>query len=83
MPREQRILCLAALGPMTAAIKAQRALLGGGIKAEVEALSPTESRRGCAYGVSFPCEKRDHARALFRSAGIPVVQYMQREQKLP
>lgn len=44
---------VAAIGAMTAAIKAQRALAAEGIITEVIALSPEQTRRGCAYGIEF------------------------------
>lgn len=69
---------MAALGNMTTAIKATRALAAKGIFAEVIGLSATETRRGCAYGVSFDCAATDTVRAALKGAGISVSQYMQR-----
>lgn len=71
--------CVAAIGSMTAAIKAQRALLSANISAEVIALAPEETRRGCAYGVEFAATSENAARAVFRAARISVSQYILRD----
>lgn len=68
--------CVAAVGSMTAVIKAQRALLAANISAEVVALAPEETRRGCAYGVEFAAASENAARAAFRAARISVSQYI-------
>lgn len=68
--------CVAALGAMTVAIKAKRALAFAGIKAEVVALAPQQTRRGCAYGVEFSLEEERMARAALRENGISVSQYI-------
>lgn len=70
--------CIAAIGAMTAAVKAQRALLDGGIDAEVIALAPEDTRRGCAYGLEFPCRRQTQARATLRAARISVSQYIEK-----
>ena len=70
--------CRAALGPMSAAIRAERALLEMGILAEVVALEPTETRRGCAFGIEFPCHEEARVRATLRAARITVSQYLKR-----
>ncbi len=70
--------CIAALGPMTAAVKAQRALLSAGIHAEVVALAPEDTRRGCAYGVEFSCNREGEARTALRAARLSVSQYIEK-----
>jgi acetylornithine deacetylase/succinyl-diaminopimelate desuccinylase-like protein len=42
--------CRAALGAMSAAIRAERVLLDVGISAQVVALERAETKRGCAFG---------------------------------
>ena len=69
---------VAAIGSMTAAVKAQRALLAAGIHAEVIALSPHQTRRGCAYGVEFPHVLEHEARAALRDARVSVSQYIEK-----
>ncbi len=70
--------CIAALGSMTAAVKGTRALAARGIFAEVIGLSAGETRRGCAFGISFDCDAIEDVRAALKSAGITVSQYLQR-----
>lgn len=76
-------VCIGALGSLTLAIKAERALLGHGIAAHTESLSPGETRHGCAFGVAFPCTAEREARAILRDAGISITQYLRREAPTP
>lgn len=68
--------CIAAVGQTTAAMKAQRALLSHHISAEVVSLSPARTRRGCAYGVAFPCAEFAAVRRALREESIPVSEYI-------
>lgn len=70
--------CVGAMPSMTAALKASRALTAHGIFAEVISLSAGETKRGCAFGVSFDCDAVDQVRAIFKSNAIAVTQYLQR-----
>ncbi len=70
--------CVAALGGMTTAQKATRALAAQGIFSEVISLSATQTRRGCAFGISFDCDATDRVRAALKGNGISVSQYLQR-----
>lgn len=74
----RRRICIAALGSMTAGVKAQRVLLAAGVPAEVVALAPEDTRRGCAYGLEFPCNKESEARAALHAARIAVSQYIEK-----
>ena len=69
--------CLAAVGGMTAAIKAERALRPLGIQTRISALSPEQTRNGCAFGVEFPCEELARVRRALRAARIPVTEYIE------
>lgn len=69
---------IAAIGSMTAAIKAQRVLLRSGFSAEIVSLSPEETRRGCAYGLSYPIAQDSAVKSTLRNAGIPVSQYLRK-----
>ena len=75
-------VCIAAVGGMTAALKAQHVLLSAGVAAEVLSLSPSQTKRGCAFGVSFPCTALQHARATLREGGVTVSQFIQRKGPL-
>ena len=74
----QHAECIAAIGSMTMAIKAQRALLNQGLAARVVALSPGETKHGCAYGVGFSCALESGVRATLQGAHIAASQFMKR-----
>lgn len=67
---------VAAIGAMTAAIKAQRALAAAGLAAEVIALSPEQTRRGCAYGIEFFEAEERAVRAALAAARIHPSQFI-------
>ena len=69
---------VAAIGSMTAAIKAQRTLAASGIASEVISLSPGETRRGCAYGIEYPARLDASVRSTLRAARISVSQYFRK-----
>ena len=75
---KSRGTCVAAIGSMTAAVGAQSALAANGIESEVVALSPEETRRGCAWGVEFDATLERAARATLHYARISVSQYFRR-----
>lgn len=78
---ESKSICVAAIGSMTLCVKAQRLLLSNGIKGDIISLLPEETRRGCAFGVSFPIAREGEVRALLRRAQIPVSQYFKKEER--
>ncbi len=57
-------MCIASMKTMTAALKGQRALAGGGIKAQIVSLDRTLTKNGCAYGLSYSCEKSREAERI-------------------
>lgn len=79
MSSGHRTKIVAAIGAMTAAIRAQRALQAANLYAEVVALLPTETKKGCAYGVEFWERDESAARAVFRQARIRVSQFLKKE----
>ena len=78
MPYTKNGYCVGALGTMTAALRATRALARYGIFAEVIGLSASETKRGCAYGVSFDCAALDKVRVALKEDGVTVSEYLQR-----
>jgi hypothetical protein len=80
-PYESTEVGVAALGSMTAALKAQRALTAAGLSLTVVSLSPSDTRRGCAYGVEFPLSLEGRVRTALQDARIPVSQYMRKRGK--
>ena len=71
--------CVAAIGSLTLAVKAQNALLSESVRAAVRSLSPGETRGGCAFGVAFPCEEEGKVRAILRREKIGVRQLLRKE----
>lgn len=71
--------CVAAIGSLTLAVKAQNALLSESVRAAVRPLSPGETRGGCAFGVAFPCEEEGKVRAILRREKIGVRQLLRKE----
>lgn len=78
MPYTKNGYCVGALGTMTVALQATRALAKHGIFAEVIGLAASETKRGCAYGISFDCAALDTVRAALKTEEITVSQYLQR-----
>lgn len=78
LPHESEEVGVAAIGSMTAALKAQRALAAAGLSLHVVSLSPTDTRRGCAYGIEYPLSLAQKARAILHGARIPVSQYLKK-----
>ena len=70
--------CIGALGSMTLALKATRALASHGIFAEVIGLTAGETKRGCAFGISFDCGAIDQVRRILKGHDISVSQYLQK-----
>ena len=83
LPASTHSACIAALSSLTLAIKAQRALSASGLGSEVISLSSGQTRRGCAYGLEFPCSHESEVHALLRAARIPVSQYLKKGESPP
>lgn len=60
-------MCIATVRNMTGAMKIRDALVRSGIKAEIVSVDVSLTRRGCAYGVSFPCEKEAQVKRILAS----------------
>lgn len=83
MNPDSALTCIAAIGSMTLCMKAQRILAASGIRARVVSLSPEETKRGCAFGISFPVNTQVAAAAQLNRAGIPVSEYFTKEIRIP
>ena len=60
------MICVSAKKSMTHAVKAKRVLQTSGIRCEIVNLDGSVTKRGCAYGVSFPCEMTDRVQAILK-----------------
>lgn len=69
---DERKDCVAVIGSMTQAMKAQRALANAAIFAGVEKVDSSMTRRGCAYAVSYACNQEANVREVLRNAGIRI-----------
>lgn len=70
-------ICTAAIGSLTNAIKAQRALSEAEIEGTIVKLDASMTRKGCAYGVEFRCERIKAVRAVMNAENINVSNYFQ------
>lgn len=60
------MICISAKKSMTHAVKARRVLESAGIRCEIVNIDSSVTKRGCAYGVSFPCDMKDRVQSLLR-----------------
>ena len=51
---------------MTHAVKARRVLAASGIQCEIVNIDSSVTKRGCAYGVTFPCEMKNRVQSVLR-----------------
>ncbi len=65
-----RGMCTIKTGSMTYAIKARRALAAEGINVRVLKLGDTGKKKGCVYGIEFPCSLSGNIRAVLSRTGI-------------
>ena len=66
MKRRKIMTCISAKKSMTHAIKAKRILVAAGIRCEIVSLDGSVTKRGCAYGVSFPCELAERVQRILK-----------------
>ena len=64
--------CVAVIGSMTQAMRAQSVLASSAIRTEVIKADSSQTRRGCAYALSYPCAQDENVKRVLRDAGIRV-----------
>lgn len=62
--------CVATLGSVSQALRAQKLLRAVGIRSEVIQADGAAQRRGCAYALSFPCYQKENVKSVLLGAGI-------------
>ena len=67
--------CFAAIGSITYAQKAQKALAAAAIPSSVTKAEVSSSRRGCVYGVRFSCAQESNVRTVLSNARITVKEW--------
>lgn len=72
---ERRYDCLAIIGSMTQAMRAQKVLANAAVRAEVIKVDSALTGKGCAYAVSYSCLQADNVKTILKSAGIRVRNY--------
>lgn len=55
---------------MTYAIKGQKLLSASNIRSEIVHLSPAQTKRGCAYGISVETQRLNEATEILRRANL-------------
>ena len=64
--------CIAEIGSMTQAMKAQSVLADAAIPTTVVKSNSFKNSRGCTYGVSFPCVQIENVKSVLSKGGIKV-----------
>ena len=64
--------CIAEIGSMTQAMRTQSILAQAAIPTTVVKSNSSKNSRGCAYGVSFPCEQEENVKQTLARAGVKV-----------
>lgn len=67
--------CVAVVGSMTYALKAQQVLAQAAIPSTVIKTETASSHRGCVYGVRFYCAQENNVRTVLSTARIQVKQW--------
>jgi len=70
--RYQYTSCTAAIGSMTLAMKAQRALAAAAVPCTVVKTEDGHGLRGCVYGIAYACSQERNVRSILESAKINV-----------
>ena len=67
--------CTASLGSQTRALKAQHILTRASVSCRVVSTTSKDGKRGCGYGVEFPCSLRPQVEEILRQNRMSVRQY--------
>ena len=62
--------CVAVIGSMTQAMRAQSILASAAIRANIVKADSSKTGSGCAYALSYSCEQDDNVRGVLYNAGI-------------
>ena len=72
----ERKSCLAVIGSLTQAMKAQGILAEAAIRVNISKISSSGASGGCAYGVDFPCTQSGNVKMILDRAGVRVREYL-------
>lgn len=73
--RENSGRCIAGIGSVTQAMKAQKILDGAAIPTTVVKQETTSRRLGCIHGVQFSCAQESNVRHVLEAAHVTVKQW--------
>ena len=64
--------CIAEIGSMTSAMRAQSVLAEAAIPTTVVKTNSAKNSKGCAYGISFLCAQTENVKSVLSKSGIKV-----------
>lgn len=67
---DQKGVCVAVIGSMTQAMRAQSILSAASIRTRLIKADSAKTGGGCAYALSYACEQDDNVRGVLYNAGI-------------
>ena len=67
--------CIAVIGSMTQAMRAQKILANAAIRAEIIKADASLTKRGCAYALEYACVQDQNVKTILTKAGIRVKSY--------
>ena len=73
--------CIATAPSLNIAIKMQKILANNAIFTKIISLDPSMSRKGCAYGVEFPCSEDQSVKEILKRARITPSQFIYNTEK--
>ena len=69
--------CIFTTGPVTYSIKAKQLLGEYAIPVNTIKISTSQNKKGCVYGIEFPCQHKFNASRILSSRGISFEEYNQ------
>ena len=73
--------CIAVIGSMTQAMRAQKILANAAIRAEIVKADASLTKRGCAYALEYACSQAQNVKMILTNAGVRVRSYHGGEER--
>ena len=67
--------CVAVIGSMTQAMRAQNVLASAAIRAQIIKADSLQGKHGCVYALSYPCSQAGNVKRILSDAGVKVRAY--------
>ena len=71
--------CIAVMGSVTRAMRAQNVLVAAAIRVNVIKAESSQTGKGCAYALSYPCAQQGNVKRVLENAGIRVRSFSENE----